>query len=364
MKSHLQWLYNETTIMLLNKTLTCALLLAFLLISCFINIEPLWAASTSDNTWETKAPIPSVGAFRAVTVNGKIYVMGGSLNYEYNSQTDNWTAKAPMPTPRNSFGIVAYNDKVYTFGGYRSIETEVYDPATDTWESKTPMPTMGINSQASVIDDQVYVMAMNGSYCYNIANDSWSTKSNAPNGGPEIAFDGRIYAFADKETRIYNPENDSWGYGAPMPLIRYSPSVCATTGIMSPKRIFLFGGEQQTFDIGTNVTQIYNPKTNTWMLGEPMPTERYAAAVAVVEDRFYVIGGATGFYWNTDANQQYTPLGYGTPDITYQTKEPEPSSTIVIPDQEISFSFTIAVILLLVVVTMVSLFVYYKRKKS
>jgi len=50
------------------------------------------------------------------------------------------------------------------------------------------------------------------------------------------------------------------------------------------------------FDGETMVSsvEIYEPRTGTWMTGEPMKDLRGYSAVAVVKDSIYVIGGYKG----------------------------------------------------------------------
>jgi N-acetylneuraminic acid mutarotase len=342
--------------MLNSKAWVCNILLALLLASCFFDVATSASVSISENTWEAKAPIPVPdGVKEAAAVNEKIYVIGGSINYEYDPATNSWTAKAPMPTSRWHFGIAVYEKKIYTFGGWDATETEIYDPETNTWQTKTPLPSSEINPQANVVNDKIYVMSMNGSYCYNIANDSWSTKSNAPQGSSQTAVDGKIYRFSNNYTGIYDPETDSWSEGASMPIPLTSQSVCATTGIMSPKRIYLFGGIPQLFDFGTNSTQVYDPKTDNWTLGKPMPTARFGATVAAVDDRVYVIGGTTGMYSVTDANEEYTPFGYGTPDPSY-----DPTNS----QESFSTSLVVAVASgVLIAAVAAGVLIYWKKRK-
>ena len=67
----------------------------------------------------------------------------------YDPATDTWVGKAPMPTSRDGLGVAVFQDKIYCFGGRNvskdySISTnvnEVYDTKTDSWETKMPMPT-------------------------------------------------------------------------------------------------------------------------------------------------------------------------------------------------------------------------------
>ncbi len=90
-------------------------------------------------------------------LNGKLYVFGayGGLrirqwilrriqyNQMYDPAADTWTPLAPKPTTTASSVAVAYDNKIYLFGGYYWDESlidnieytiiEVYDPATDEW---------------------------------------------------------------------------------------------------------------------------------------------------------------------------------------------------------------------------------------
>src|SRR5208283_3780298 len=93
--------------------------------SWVILIKPISATSSTENTWTTKAPIPqAVPGGEAAVVNGNIYVIGGSLNYEYYPANKNWTARTPMPTSRYNFGIAVYQNKIYTIGGWTLLNNE------------------------------------------------------------------------------------------------------------------------------------------------------------------------------------------------------------------------------------------------
>ena len=57
----------------------------------------------------------------------------------YDPDTDTWTPRADMPTPRNTSACVV-DGKIYVIGGtsdkvksFRLDTVEVYDPDTDTW---------------------------------------------------------------------------------------------------------------------------------------------------------------------------------------------------------------------------------------
>jgi hypothetical protein len=68
----------------------------------------------------------------------------------------------------------------------------------------------------------------------------------------------------------------------------------------------------------TNINQVYNPETNTWITGTPIPTARYQMGCAVINDTIYVIGGREGPFGSpvSAANEWYIPEGYTLPVTT------------------------------------------------
>ena len=129
------------------------------------------------NSWTIKAPVPVGGGgdLALAVYNGLIYAFGGgyytvgpySNVYAYNPQTDQWTQKASMSTPR--FAMQAYVDvlgeKIYVIGGSQSYSTslsivEVYDPVNDTWEtSPDTMPVPLCFFAGAVVNNRFYVIS-------------------------------------------------------------------------------------------------------------------------------------------------------------------------------------------------------------
>jgi N-acetylneuraminic acid mutarotase len=321
---------RETTI---SKKATLLLVFIFLASSFTITAKPVYAATPIENSWTSKAPMPKdaiLSGAKAAVADGKIYLVGGSVNYEYNPATDNWTARTPMPTPETGFSIAAYQNKIYLIG---SSFNEVYDPITDTWQSKTPMPTNILSASANVVNGKIYVISgytsdyetVGLNQVYDIATDSWTTKTSIPTpvwGCASAASGGKIFIMGGQNqylrdnmnvnlNQIYDPATDSWSLGAPLPTLVLGARAGATTGVMAPERIYVFGGGLNGEIGGTNLTQVYNPQSNSWTYGADMPIERVAFNVAVVNDLLYAIGGETAitapFFGNVD---QYTPFGY------------------------------------------------------
>src|SRR6266567_1324956 len=82
--------------------------------------------STGQGKWSEKARLPEPrGELGVATVNGKIYVLGGSalgvdaqtLNEEYDPATDKWRQRAPIPRGVSHAGAVGMDGKIFVVGG-------------------------------------------------------------------------------------------------------------------------------------------------------------------------------------------------------------------------------------------------------
>jgi hypothetical protein len=310
------------------------LILGILLLLWMITINA--ASAASGDFWATKAPMQQArGGLGVVTLNGAIYAIGGSkasglypsdlsggflgTNEEYNISANTWTYKSPMPTPRDYFATATYQNKIYCIGGHTgnakdeysgytfvtSGINEVYDTSSDKWETKAPMPASGMNLQASVINGKILVAGAGLSYLYDPTKDSWSNSSALPfsslyGGSPSFI------AFTIGNETI----NTAVIHGA----------AAETSGVASPRRVYVMGLLRGIHP--QKVNEVYDPSTDAWERGSTMPTRRWDFGLAVADDCIYAIGGfsqinANNYMEPTNANEQYIPFGYGTPDPTY-----------------------------------------------
>ena len=108
---------------------------------------------------------------------------------------------------------------------------------------------------------------------YNPSSDTWTSASPMPNpaGYVSAVVDNKIYLIGEEQTQIYNPTANSWAAGAP-PLENITlgangqaSSAGATTGLMSPKRIYVYDGSS---------LQVYDPQNNNWTFGAAPPVSR------------------------------------------------------------------------------------------
>jgi hypothetical protein len=281
-------------------------------------------------------------------INSSFGIVG--INERYDPESNAWDALAPMPTPRAQFGIAVFQNKIYVIGGVVGISpyfqndamgisvmtgaNEVYDTATDTWETKDPMPTERGVMQANTVDDKIYLSGgfgglthpgfLNCTEVYDPATDSWTTMASMPIFQEEFSsavLDSKIFFISDK-VQIFNPKSNQWTTGTSPPKAVFQGAAAATTGIMAPKRIYFLQG-------GKGLNQIYNPDNDSWTTGAPMPNpnlNRLQLAVAVVNDTLYALGGSNtndpGALNILALNDQYTPVGYGTLPEATSTSSP------------------------------------------
>jgi hypothetical protein len=367
----------------LRGSAAAMLVLLSLATSSVIVAKPVFSlANETDGTWVTKAAMHQARSFlNLAAVNGKIYAIGGSTrsgdqwsavctNEEYDPATDTWTFKASMPTPRTGFATAVYQNKIYCIGGktgsgYTGVN-EVYDPATNTWETKTSMPTARTGLRANVASGKVYLI---GGYVpdknldlgfsvsdinevYDPETDSWTTKASMPTAAGIYAsavVNDEVYVIggdgAGELNQVYDPQTDTWSQRTPLKSSTATAVAGATTGVNAPKRIYVLGQffhlpQQPYFNL------VYDPETDSWIDGVAVPTARRGLGVAILNDTLYAIGGHTETYsilpWENPTvklyatNEQYTPLGYGTPDPSYDGTAPE--IVVVLPRNETYFT--------------------------
>jgi len=354
----------------LKKSILIIAAFAIIIIVAAPNLIPIISAAT-ESAWTTKTPLPKAAAhFKAEAVNNKIYVFGPNQTYMYDLSS--WLPKQPMPSSRDSFATATYQNRIYCIGGRRngpSAVNEAYNPTSDSWETKQSMPTPRHGLDANVVDQKIYLISglvpdnrwpnvnvdvystyrlTNATEVYDPSTDTWSTKAPIPKPASYYAsavIDKKIYIFSQNYnqndgtyeplTQIYDPNTDTWTNANPPP---YAVDMAASTVVANSdnKRIYLIGGRSSGLQVGYN--QIYDPATDSWSIGAPMSTARYALAICSLNAKIYTFGGYQGAFVTVTLranNEQYDPSkDTTTPITTSPTPTPKPSpSTSPSPTQ-------------------------------
>jgi hypothetical protein len=124
------------------------------------------------NNWTVKAPMPTPRYLVAgAVINGQFYVVGGvnavtggpplSTLEVYNPVTDSWsTTNAPMPTPRAELAAAELGGHLYVIGGFTGTgrQLESFDPTLGVWTTRLEMPTARGTLAAAVLDDRFFAI--------------------------------------------------------------------------------------------------------------------------------------------------------------------------------------------------------------
>jgi N-acetylneuraminic acid mutarotase len=246
--------------------------------------------------WSKAAPMPvKVNRVQAVTVGGKIYMIGGMVKWKsptieskavliYDPDTNSWSRGRPMPRPRGAGGVAVFKGKIYYAGGIadsRSVKWfDVYNPATNKWRKLPNMPIARQHFQATVANGNFY------------------------------AFGGANYATRQlvKKSARFNFRTGNWRMkGVRKPLV-------LTEGFAAAKlagRIVLFGGVGATG--AKSVVQAYDPRTNRWVKWAQLPTPRHATQAATCQGGAYIAAGSVATGRHPSARQDVFFLGASNP---------------------------------------------------
>lgn len=299
--------------------------------------------------WSVKTPMPVPRGFAsAVAFQGKIYVIGGYSGSNlsrvdvYDPGAGSWSTRQPMPTPRTRPITAVVGGRIYAIGGVQItspyqggwvLANEAYDPATDSWSARADFPlstSTGFNLGDAFFDGaavagKIYVtlsrLGTSATWAYDPASDSWDTaRSPVPftyTSFAAAALNGKVYVAARGETPWggpfsngasfgeYDPAADLWIIRPSSLSARRAFGLAALGGI-----VYAVGGAEidhgepeRTFFRAVGTVEAFDPAANRWFPRAPLAVPRLAPAVAAVDGKLYVLGGA-----RRDSNETLTPL--------------------------------------------------------
>ncbi len=242
-----------------------------------------------------------------------------------------WSLTAPVPQATAEAAVVTGNDgRIYVFGGYSSapnypsnVTARAYDPKANTWTTLASLP-QGTRGAAATVGKTglIYVIAgvaggvgccLNNNQVYNTTSNTWASKAVIPSGvfasAAATGDDGRIYVFGGSKNtegnsytyandftlslvQIYNPQTDTWTTGNPMPTGRWEQgAVKAQDGL-----IYVMGGINNNTVTPYAIVERYDPYLNSWTPAAPMPRPSgFFGSTLGPDGLIYVFGGSR--YW-------------------------------------------------------------------
>lgn len=227
-----------------------------------------------------------------------------------------WRVKTNMTTARSQAAVIAGDDgRIYVMGGWAGgsvlSTVQAYDPITETWINRAPMPVAVRGATVSKgLDGMIYVISgwddfgeVAAVQAYNTTSNSWAIKADIPvkawMAGAATGNDGKICVIGGESyeaglyysnlTQIYDPITDTWTNGTQMLTGRSELGV-----VKGPDgSIYAFGGYNGT---ALSVVEAYNPSTGTWTKKASMPKPKLEfGAVLGPDNKIYIIGGGADY---------------------------------------------------------------------
>lgn len=305
--------------------------------------------------WSIASPMPGGKSYHTVAAaDGKLFVFAGinaakqfdATSYKYDPATDTWSTIADFPAPKYIWGRAeTVNGKIYIFGGTENLGTSYkpvtamyeYDPATNTYKTKTAMPSPQVYVGSAVINDKIYVIGGNGStesvylrkvQVYDPADDRWWTDTDYPRDVKWIgatAVDGKIVCvggfnvsyspsryIADAYVGEDNGGTLTWTKVADAGI---GPQIFPITGGLNGMAYFV-GGRPAADQNAPSTPRgfVYDLAANSWAELPLKPTGvQYFTQSPVIDGKFHFAGGLLASDAVTNVLEIFDPVATPKP---------------------------------------------------
>jgi N-acetylneuraminic acid mutarotase len=255
---------------------------------------------------------------------------------------NSWTPKAPPPFGADIYGYdlgtapnSAGQSIVYTFGGTSSEEggtgksIQAYNVATNAWTGRSSRVGVWYSNGVGKIGNKLYFSGgynehdtplsfTNQLWAYDYSSDRMIAKANLPifsAEGVTGVINGKLYVLpgacsgdrypnpgycAEEPTRRfyrYDPATNTWVTRRQAPHFHRQGAAAVIDG-----KFYVVGGFLNQSSDPTAALDVYDPATNTWRTLAPVPTGGGASGAAL-GGRFYVV--VHGFNGTTPVNRAY-----------------------------------------------------------
>jgi N-acetylneuraminic acid mutarotase len=283
-------------------------------------------------SWESTASLPvAMGEVAGGVLGGTLYLVGegSTATLAYDLATGTWAAVgslAARPYPGDHHAAAVVDGKLYLIGGLgdgSEGRVQIYDPLADAWSEGALAPVLSGAGSAALIDGLIfYAGGIVGSSTtdavavYDPVADSWTSPlapmpvgvnhaAHATDGERLFVFGGRSGGNSPQNgfdfVQIYDPVSDTWeASNDPGSTLAPLPQARGGTGqaVYLDGEFHVFGGETlngvgATPDGVYDRVDVYDPLTNSWREGDPMPTARHGIWPILHAGRIYLAGGGT-----------------------------------------------------------------------
>lgn len=230
-----------------------------------------------------------------------------------------WLHGAPLLQPRDDFGLVAVNGKLWAVGGITGLRgdalrsVEVFDPTAGRWVSGPPMPTPRGSAGVAVLGQTIYVaggLTSGGAVSdvvesLDTATGEWVRRAPLPAPRMQltaVAVDGRVWAIGGNDASgpplgtvdVYDPAVDRWSTSAPLPTPRYGLAAAIFDG-----RVYVAGGQDSFGPVAA--VEFISPPDTSWYAGPPLPEGLTRLGLASAGGQLRALAGVSHFALSSGA---------------------------------------------------------------
>ncbi len=238
-----------------------------------------------------------------------------------------WQALAPLPQPRAGYGAGVINDRLVIAGGsywrggqkIQSAQTDLFDPAKTRWTAAAPMPIAVSNAASAVIGGTLFILGgTDGERAlrrvYGFDGVRWSERTDlilpeartngiAVSDSKSLFLIGGIaapdqYSSELKSAWTINPSRSGSGWQQ-LPECRCTKRLILAAAVLN-ERLFLFGGATGKNDGVDNLSDIWSLDLikHEWTQVGHLPEPRRAMWAAADGNRILLFGGYTDAFRN------------------------------------------------------------------
>ena len=242
---------------------------------------------------------------------------------------DLWTILESMPTARSGHVVAVVDGRIYSIAGSDGTRlncTEEYNIETDTWTIKAAIPTTRSGLSAAVFNEKIYVIGGWGTSgvtgtneVYDTVSDAWETKTSMPTARTDLVanqVNEKIYVIAGKrfteyawpvlcnQTEIYNPLTDLWTTGAPMPDFQgIGPEIASKSENVASAIL-----DNKIYVVAGKTLHIYDTETDVWSYGTELPSSVKGPAACATTGlfapkRLHVLGLDSHYIYDLDMDE-------------------------------------------------------------
>lgn len=265
-----------------------------------------------------------------VQAGDKFIMFGGRENAQqldiYDFKTDTWSIGTKAPKEFNHFQATFYKGFVWVIGSFKTNKFPkeipadniwLYNPTTQTWIQGPEIPKDRRRGGAglAIYNDKFYLIGgntigHNGGFVnwfdeYDPFTNTWTRLKNASQprdhfsaaiinhtlyavGGRQSGGEGGVFKPLVGIVDVYNFKTKTWStLKKPIPTKRAAPAVAVFNN-----KLYVMGGEGETKGPAYKTLEVYNPKTQTWETKQEMNYPRHGTQAIVSGNGIYVAGGS------------------------------------------------------------------------